>query len=115
MRIAILIVLSIFVWPAGSKSADRRNFWFLNNTGREIYHVYIAPHSSYAVWGDDVLGRATLSHGMGTAILFYDDSFRCVYDFRIGYADGSRQDYTLGRNLCQTHALQFNESTNDAF
>jgi len=112
MMIALVLVMGTLNY---SRSADRRNFWLLNNTGRKINNVYIAAHGTDASWGRDVLGTSALSAGLGTVIYFYDYSTRCVYDFRIGYTDGSHEDYTQGRNLCSTRAIQFNSGTNDAF
>jgi hypothetical protein len=98
-----------------STSADRRNFWLLNNTGRKINSVFIAAHGTDAPWGSDVLGNSAVPNGLGEVIYFLDNSSRCVYDFRIGYGDGTQEDYLQGRNLCQFHAIQFNSGTNDAF
>jgi hypothetical protein len=39
--------------------------------------------------------------GLGQIIYFLDNSSRCVYDIRIGFADGSHEDYAEGRNLLQ--------------
>jgi hypothetical protein len=71
-----------------SKSADLRNFWLLNNTGRKIERVYVAPHNTDVPWGDDILGSSALPNGLGTTIYFLDNSTRCIYDVRIGFADG---------------------------
>jgi hypothetical protein len=98
-----------------SSSADRRNFWLLNNTGRKINGVFLAAHGVDVPWGEDILGQSVLPSAAGTVVYFLDSSFRCVYDFRIEYGDGSHEDYLKGRDLCESHAIQFNAGTNDAF
>jgi hypothetical protein len=98
-----------------SNSADNRNFWILNNTGRTITSFYVAVHGVETPWGNDVLGNSTLSNSLGTAVYFHDMAAACVYDFRVGFSDGSHQDYLQGRNLCQTHAVEFNANSNNAY
>jgi hypothetical protein len=115
MKKSLLVAMMCLLGVVSSPSADRRNFWLLNNTGRQINRVFIAAHGTETPWGDDVLGMATLPAGLGTAIYFSDSSASCVYDLQIEYADGSHDEYTRGRNLCTSHAVQFNRSTNDAF
>ena len=112
--IGFLTILTLF-GAATLSSADRRNFWLLNNTGHKINSFYIAIHGTDESWGNDVLGAAAVPQALGTVIYFHDSNSRCVYDFRVGYADGTHQDYLQGRNLCDFHAVQFNDSTNNAF
>lgn len=115
MRKMICLIAGLLIFgTTSSRSSDQRNFWLLNNTGYTVHGVYVSAHTS-TTWGSDVLGDATLAHGMGTVIYFYGARSTCVYDFRIVYSDGSTQDYLQGRNLCVSHAIQFNEHTNDAF
>jgi hypothetical protein len=112
---ALILTALMLVATLSSQSADRRNFWLLNNTGRTIDRVYVAPHNANATWGEDVLGQASLPNGIGTTIYFLDSSLRCFYDVRIVFSNGTHEDYLQGRNLCQIHAIQFNGGTNDAF
>jgi len=115
MKRILAVAMVLLALAMCSSSADRRNFWILNNTGQAITRFYIAVHGSGQPWGNDVLGSATLPSALGTVIFFYDSNVNCVYDFRIGYADGTYLNYVQGRNLCQNHAVQFNQNTNDAF
>jgi hypothetical protein len=95
--------------------SDRRNFWALNNTTKEIRNFYVSPHSSDQ-WGDDVLGRATLPDGMGTLIYFTPGSQTgCVFDFKLVYSDGTAQQYVQGTNVCEIRAVQFNSDTLELF
>ncbi len=87
---------------------DQRNVWVLNNTNQEISELYISPHESTR-WGQDVLGRATLPHGIGTVISFNSQiGSSCVMDFKIVYENGSVQLYQDGRDVCLLLAVQFN-------
>jgi hypothetical protein len=115
MKKALLLPAILLIAGFNSRSADRRNFWLLNNTGRKIERVYLAPHNTDASWGDDILGDTALPNGLGTTVRFLDNSTRCTYDIRIEFSDRSYEDYTQGRNLCEVHAVQFNGGTSDAF
>jgi hypothetical protein len=94
-----------------AQRVDQRNIWVLNNTKREISELYVSPHESYS-WGQDVLGSATLPHGIG-AVVSFDSRIAssCVMDFKIVYGNGSVQVYEDGRNVCVLLAVQFNAST----
>src|SRR5262245_49962982 len=94
-----------------AQRVDQRNVWVLNNTNREISELYISPHESYS-WGQDVLGRGTLPHGIG-AVISFDSRIgsSCIMDFKIVYGNGAVQVYDDGRNVCTLMAVQFNART----
>jgi hypothetical protein len=108
-------VLLVCVLPQQANPQSRANFWFLNNTGKELHNLYVSPHAQTS-WGADVLGRATLPAEMGTLIVF-PPAWRgvCHEDFKLVFADGTSQVYTQGLDVCQLHALQFNADTVDGF
>ncbi|MGA9063473.1 MAG: hypothetical protein WB341_17655 [Terracidiphilus sp.] len=114
-RLLLCAVLLVCVLPQPAVPQSRANFWFLNNTGKDVHNLFVSPHSQQS-WGADVLGRATLPNGMGTLIVF-PPAWRgvCVEDFRLVFDDGSTQTYTSGMNVCQLHALQFNANDSDGF
>ena len=93
-----------------SQSADRRNVWLLNNTGREIQQFRLAVHGTDDPWGNDVLGRETLPNGVGVVVSFNDSRSLCLYDFRLVF-DGIHQDYVEGRDICRLLGVQFNKET----
>ena len=101
-------LVSGLVLPTDVGAQDRRNFWALNNTQRKISEFYVSPHES-GKWGRDVLGDASLPHGIGTVITFDDfiDS-SCTMDFKLVFTDGTEQTYEQGRNVCLLGAVQFN-------
>jgi hypothetical protein len=85
-----------------------RDFWALNDTGKEIRYFYVSPHD-VTEWGDDVLGRATLADGMGTKIVFpRREGAPCNYDFKLVFADGTNQVYQNGRDICAISAIVYN-------
>jgi hypothetical protein len=108
-------VLLVCMLPQQAIPQSRANFWFLNNTGKELHNLYVSPHSQNS-WGADVLGRATLPGGMGTLIVFPPE-WRgvCHEDFKLVFSDGTSQTYQQGIDVCQLHALQFNAGTVDGF
>jgi hypothetical protein len=112
-RIAIAILF--FLVTSSAPSADRRNFWVLNLTRREVQSVYVSPHGTDDTWGSDILGQDTVPNGGGVYIAFNGVGKNCIYDVRLDFNDGSHQDYTQGRNLCEIHAIQFNKNTSDAY
>jgi hypothetical protein len=107
-------VLSL-LGATGAQSADRRDFWLLNHTGRTIERVYIAAHGTGESWGYDVLGQSTVGEGAGTRVFFPEHGFRCEYDFRIVFTGGGYADYTRGRDLCLLQAVEFDNDTNRVF
>ena len=114
MTLAATLLLGPTI-PTRSQAVDQRNFWFLNNTGRQVDSIYISPHESF-IWGGDVLGEAALPDGIGTTIAF-NPRIRtsCYYDFKLVFHNGGSQVYTQGRDLCAVHAVQFNYNTSEAF
>jgi hypothetical protein len=105
----LTVVMGLGLSGASTRALDLRDFWALNNTGREIREFYVSPHES-ELWGDDILGRTTLADGMGTKIVFNRNvATSCVFDFKLVYTDGSSQVYTKGRDICTIVAIVYNE------
>jgi hypothetical protein len=93
-----------------SGASDRRNFWALNNTGKEITDFYVSPHDA-STWGNNIL-PVSLPDGVGAVITFNSGiKTTCLMDFRLRYADGSEQLYLQGRDVCRFAAVQFNMTT----
>ncbi len=115
VRLLLSAVLLACVIPQQGIPQSRANFWFLNNTGKDLHNLYVSPHSQNS-WGNDVLGRSTLPDGMGTVIVF-PPGWRglCHEDFKLVFSDGSGQIYSQGIDVCQLHALQFDAQTVEGF
>ncbi|MGB6132548.1 MAG: hypothetical protein WCC14_10305 [Acidobacteriaceae bacterium] len=90
--------------------ADRRDFWFLNDTSKQIDHIYVSGHS-HESWENDVLGdSAVLADKIGFLITFSGDyQSGCMMDFKIIYHDGSSDTYREGMNTCDLHAVIFTD------
>ncbi len=117
IALGVLVTMTICLGLGAAQTAqqDRRNFWALNNTGKEVKSFFVSPHSS-TDWGNDILGRATLPDGMGT-LIYFNSSIQtgCNMDFKLVYSDDTAQVYTQGRDVCQIHAVEYNPDTSDAF
>jgi hypothetical protein len=115
VAVRLAVGMALLLGAARSHAVDQRNFWCLNNTGKEIRNFYVSAHESKE-WGNDILGRATLLDGMGTVVYFNPNiQTSCNFDFKLVYADGSSQTYTAGRNVCAIHAVQYNAEDSIGF
>lgn len=105
-----VLVMALSLGAASSRAVDQRNFWFLNNTSKTITRIYIADHTRPgSSWSNNILGQATLPHGIGTAVYFRSDiASSCVIDLKLVFNDGTEQTYTQGRNVCLYPAVAFN-------
>jgi hypothetical protein len=117
VRVTLCAMLMVCVLPhrIDSQQAANRNFWFLNNTGKEVHSVYVSPHES-KTWGADVLGRASLPTGVGTLIVFPASwKTSCSMDFKLVFDSGAEQLYQEGRDVCTLHALEFDAGSSTGF
>jgi hypothetical protein len=103
----LFVLLAVGAGVMKSQTADRRNFWALNDTGKEIAQFYVSPHGN-PNWLNNVLGRGVLPAETGVVIYFPSNiSTGCTFDFKIVYSDGSAQTYMQGRNVCNLYAVSF--------
>ncbi len=109
VAVQLTLLICLCISGAAARSHDRRDFWALNNTGKEIREFYVSAHEN-TNWGNDVLGRSTLPDGMGTKIVFSRGvSTSCNFDFKLVYTDGTSQIYQRGRDVCTIMAIVYNE------
>ncbi len=90
-RIAILALLTVGLMAVGTTEASaqgRQDFTLVNQTGVEIYALYVTPHSAKD-WGEDVLGVDTLSAGDEVDIFFSPKERAKYWDIRIEDEDGN--------------------------
>lgn len=90
-RIAILALLTVGLMAVGTTEASaqgRQDFTLVNQTGVEIYALYVTPHSAKD-WGEDVLGVDTLSAGDEVEIFFSPKERAKYWDIRIEDEDGN--------------------------
>lgn len=75
--VTILVLLVVSAAPAG-----QQDFTLHNDTGIEIYSVYVAPHDSDD-WEEDILGQDTLADGDKVRIRFSRKEKAAKWDLRI--------------------------------
>ncbi|HUK32120.1 MAG TPA: hypothetical protein VLV89_13470 [Candidatus Acidoferrum sp.] len=110
LMLLVLLALGVGVVKSQTPRPDNRNFWALNNTGKEIAQFYVSPHGN-PNWLNNVLGRSGLPAEMGVVIYFPSNiSTGCSFDFKLVYLDGTYQTYTGGRDICSIYAVQFDAS-----
>ena len=80
-------MIAISFFAASSGIAGDQDFTLVNETGVEIYSVYITPHSSND-WEDDILDVDTLPDGQSVHITFSRKERAKYWDLRIEDADG---------------------------
>lgn len=86
-----------------SSAQPSRSFQVVNNSGVEIYYLYVSPTGQDA-WSDDVLGSNTLPNGQFWNLNL---SQGCRYDFWAEQGNGSR---LVWRNIdvCQRSSIILN-------
>lgn len=90
----VLIMFGILSLAAISASAQaQQDFTLINNTGVEIYALYVTP-SNAKDWGGDILGADTLPVGETLDITFARKEKAKFWDLRIEDADGAFIEWT---------------------
>jgi hypothetical protein len=85
-----MIAISFFAASLGI--AGDQDFALVNETGLEIYSVYVTPHSADD-WGDDVLDVDTLPDGESVHIKFSRRERAKYWDLRIEDENGNQLDW----------------------
>jgi hypothetical protein len=80
--VSLMALLAITLLGTTIARAGDQDFTLVNDTGVEVHHVYIAPHSSDD-WGDDVLGEDTLEDGASVDIKFSRKEKAALWDLKI--------------------------------
>jgi hypothetical protein len=107
LMLFLLLAVGVGVVKSQTPRPDNRNFWALNNTGKEIAQFYVSPHGN-PNWLNNVLGRGGLPAETGVVIYFPSNiSTGCSFDFKLVYIDGTSQTYLAGRDVCSLYAVQF--------
>ncbi len=75
-------VAGMALLAASAVRAGEQDFTLVNKTGVEIHALHIAPHSSDE-WGDDILGKDTLSNGEKLDITFPARTRAKHWDLRV--------------------------------
>lgn len=96
---AILLVLAALAAPVFAGTQD---FTLVNQTGVEIYRLYISETSNDD-WEEDVLGDNVLPDGHRLPVNFYGRS-ACYWDMMIEDRDENNVTWT-GINLCEASVV----------
>ena len=84
--LAIAAIAALLI--SGFAQDGKREFTLRNQTGVEIHHLYLSPHSS-GDWEEDVLGRETLPDGEALQINFNDRDKHEMWDLKVVDSKGA--------------------------
>ena len=85
IKLALILATVAMLITASAFARTRRgpqDFTLHNQTGVEIYSLYVSPHES-ADWEEDILGRDTLPNGESVKITFNDRDKHVHWDLKV--------------------------------
>jgi hypothetical protein len=82
MALGLFAVAGMALLATNVARAGDQDFTLINKTGIEIHALHVAPHSSDE-WGEDILGKDTLSNGDSLEITFGKHDRAHHWDLRI--------------------------------
>ncbi|OXS24426.1 MAG: hypothetical protein BI182_06975 [Acetobacterium sp. MES1] len=101
--ILMVFALSLFIFTGcgGSSSSDdsddatvySQDFTIVNDTGIEIYAIYVSP-TGEASWGDDLLTTDTLPSGSSTDIVFDTEVEEQYWDLMVADSAGTTVEWS---------------------
>lgn len=77
----IFSILGLLLFAATAQ-AGIQDFTLVNNTGYDIYYVYVSANTSQS-WEEDVLGDQILYNGQSVNINFSGQSDYCYWDLKV--------------------------------
>ncbi len=83
-----LAIMQIALLSPVHAVAGEQDFTLVNKTGIAITSLHISPHSSDE-WGEDILGKDTLSDGDSLDIKFHRTETAAHWDLKISDKDGT--------------------------
>jgi hypothetical protein len=99
----MVFALSLFIFTgcSGSSSSDdsddatvySQDFTIVNDTGIEIYAIYVSP-TGEASWGDDLLTTDTLPSGSSTDIVFDTEVEEQYWDLMVADSAGTTVEWS---------------------
>ena len=89
-----LLILSILMIGLPTFAfAGAQDFVTVNNTGVDIYHLYVSPSDSNT-WGNDILGEDVLLANDSNDIVFDKAETSALWDLKISDKDGNELEWT---------------------
>jgi len=101
-RVLALVLVVAFLFAAPLAGADTQDFTLVNETGVDVYSLFISETDNDN-WGDDVLGADVLLDGERIDIHFSGYS-NCLWDMLVTDADGEGLTWQ-GINLCESSVV----------
>lgn len=93
--------------PFGGRNPMARTLNFFNNTGEDIYYLYVSSNSSM-YWGDDILGEEVLYNGESYTVELPIDADYPQHDLMAEGESGSSYEI-LDENLIEQDNIYFTE------
>ena len=92
-KVAIALgVIAIFVTATAFARTGKQDFVLHNQTGVEIYSLYVSPHDTDD-WEEDILGKDTLADGDSLKITFEDREKKAHWDLKVTDKDGNSLEW----------------------
>jgi hypothetical protein len=80
--LSLLVLAGMALLTVSAARAGDQDFTLINKTGSEIHALHISPHSSDD-WGEDILGKDTMSDGETLDIKFPSRTRAAHWDLRV--------------------------------
>ena len=103
MKKILAISAALLACAATPAVAGVQDFSVINDTGYDIYEVYVSP-SRAGDWQEDVMGSDVLVNGGTTDISFARDEDSCMWDLKVVYEDDDTAAWNA-INLCEVSAV----------
>ncbi len=104
----LVLLLAVTMMFSGTASAGSQDFELVNNTGYDIYFVYVSPNNVND-WQEDVMGQDVLSNGDSVIVTFPNSERASRWDIKAEFDDGSALYWrNLNLNAISTVTLQSN-------
>jgi hypothetical protein len=95
-----MVVVSSALIPVIATAASKEDFNFTNRTGTTITGIYVAPHGTNQVWGQNCLS-SPVTPGETRHISWPSESGIPIWDFRVTYSTGVEAQFEDGVNLAR--------------
>ncbi len=99
MKKILAISGALLMFAAMPAIAGVQDFSVVNDTGYDIYEVYVSPTRAND-WQEDVLAEDILANGGTTDISFARNEDSCMWDLKVVYEDDDTAAWKA-INLCE--------------
>ncbi|MCC7266564.1 MAG: argininosuccinate lyase [Caulobacteraceae bacterium] len=99
-----LMLASALSLAATSVLAAEQDFELVNQTGYTISEVYVSPTGEKR-WGEDILGKNTLSNRQSMDLTFDRSADACKWDLKVVYELDDETAEWQGFNLCKVSTI----------